>query len=352
MGHRPSRVAEASRAIARRAKRFEDSRRRVATRRRERHRGVRRRRRDDVDDGCDGDGDTKRRAGPTAMTRALGATRASRGRVARVSRVSRDRTTRRARGATRVEAAADKAPSVVVLGGSGFVGARVVEALARAGARVTTISRSGRDATGAREARAVDLAEASAAREALAEALRDVDCVVSCVGVIGGDDEAMRRGNGDHNVLAIEAAKKAGVGRFVYVSVASVVPDVVGKTPLMRGYFEGKRDAEACLRENYAEGDYFIVKPSFIYGGDAFSLTPPRVTKTYGDVLAKVLGSGPVKALAAKAPGPIALTLAEPVSVEDVAGACVAGAMGTYSASNVVDGTDDIKKAAAAVAAA
>ena len=201
-------------------------------------------------------------------------------------------------------------------------------------------------------ARVVDLAEASAAREALAEALRDVDCVVSCVGVIGGDDEAMRRGNGDHNVLAIEAAKKAGVGRFVYVSVASVVPDVVGKTPLMRGYFEGKRDAEACLRENYAEGDYFIVKPSFIYGGDAFSLTPPRVTKTYGDVLAKVLGSGPVKALAAKAPGPIALTLAEPVSVEDVAGACVAGAMGTYSASNVVDGTDDIKKAAAAVAAA
>ena len=129
------------------------------------------------------------------------------------------------------------------------------------------------------------------------------------------------------------------------MSVASVVPDVVGKTPLMRGYFEGKRDAEACLRENYAEGDYFIVKPSFIYGGDAFSLTPPRVTKTYGDVLAKVLGSGPVKALAAKAPGPIALTLAEPVSVEDVAGACVAGAMGTYSASNVVDGTDDIKKA-------
>jgi hypothetical protein len=30
----------------------------------------------------------------------------------------------------------------------------------------------------------------------------------------------------------------------------------------------------------------------------------------------------------------------------------VAGAMGTYSASNVVDGTDDIKKAAAAVDAA
>ena len=111
-----------------------------------------------------------------------------------------------------------------MLGGSGFVGARVVEALARRGrARDDGVARGTRAPAGAREARAVDLAEASAAREALAEALRDVDCVVSCVGVIGGDDEAMRRGNGEcHNELAIEAAKRAGVGRFVYVSVASV----------------------------------------------------------------------------------------------------------------------------------
>jgi nucleoside-diphosphate-sugar epimerase len=135
------------------------------------------------------------------------------------------------------------------------------------------------------------------------------------------------------------------VKRFVYVSVASVVADVVGKTPLMKGYFAGKVEAEEALAANFAEGDYFIVKPSFIYGGDTFSLTPPRVTKTYGDLLSKVLGSGPVKALAAKAPGPVALTLAEPVSVEDVAGACVAGAMGLTSG-NAVDGTDEIKEAA------
>jgi len=278
----------------------------------------------------------------------------TRGLPSPVSIARRRRANRAARIANRaaIEARADAdAPRVVVLGGSGFVGARVVDALARRGARVTSVSRAGEAPAGASEARAIDLADASAAREKLADALRDVDCVVSCVGVIGGDDEAMRRGNGECNKVAIEAAKRAGVARFVYVSVASAVPDVVGKTPLMRGYFEGKEAAEACLRENYAEGDYFIVKPSFVYGGDAFSLTPPRVTKTYGDVLAKVLGSGPVKALAAKAPGPIALTLAEPVSVEDVAGACVAGALGTYGASNVVDGTDEIKKAAAAAAA-
>ena len=168
------------------------------------------------------------------------------------------------------------------------------------------------------------------------------ECVVSCVGVIGTDDAKMRAGNGDYNVVVVEAAKAAGVRRFVYVSVASIVPDVVGGVA-MKGYFEGKTMAEDAIRANFDANEYVIVKPSFIYGGDAFSLTPPRVTQTYGDALAKVLGSGPVKALAAKAPGPIALTLAEPVSVDDVAGACVAGALGMTDGESVVDGTDEIK---------
>lgn len=233
---------------------------------------------------------------------------------------------------------------VVVLGGSGFVGSRVVKRFADAGACVTSVSKSGKSIDGAESALSVNLAE-QAEEDALVDALRGADVAVSCVGVIGTDDAKMREGNGTFNVRAIEAAKKAGVGRFVYVSVASVVPNVVGKTPLMKGYFEGKTMAEECLAKNYQQGDYFIVKPSFIYGGEEFSLTPPRVTKTYGDLLSKVLGSGPVKAIAAKAPGPIALTLAEPVSVDDVAGACVAGAMGTVAGS-VVDGTDEIKEAA------
>lgn len=234
--------------------------------------------------------------------------------------------------------------NVVVLGGSGFVGSRVVKRFADAGAVVTSVSKSGKSIDGAARALSVNLAD-QAEEAKLVDALRGADVAVSCVGVIGTDDAKMREGNGDFNVRAIEAAKKAGVGRFVYVSVASVVPNVVGKTPLMKGYFEGKTMAEECLAKNYEEEDYFIVKPSFIYGGEEFSLTPPRVTKTYGDLLSKVLGSGPVKAIAAKAPGPIALTLAEPVSVDDVAGACVAGAMGAVAGS-VVDGTDEIKEAA------
>jgi hypothetical protein len=64
---------------------------------------------------------------------------------------------------------------------------------------------------------------------------------------------------------------------------------VVGKTPLMKGYFAGKALAEEALAKNFAEKDFLIVKPSFVYGGDEFSLSPPRVTKTYGDILVKLL---------------------------------------------------------------
>ena len=132
----------------------------------------------------------------------------------------------------------------------------------------------------------------------------------------------------------------------MYVSVASIVPDVVGATPLMRGYFEGKAAAEAALMSAYPDASSrLVVKPSFIYGGDAFSVNPPRVTKQYGDQLVKLLGSGLVKSIAEKAPGAIALTLAEPVSVDDVAAAACAGALGRATTSEC-DGTDAIKACA------
>lgn len=244
---------------------------------------------------------------------------------------------------------ASSSSKVVVLGGSGFVGSRVCEQLARQGCAVTSVSKSGARVSGADASVACDFEAQSV--DDVAEALRGADVCVSCVGVIGTDNDAMRVGNGDINVKAIEAAKAAGVKRFVYVSVASVVKDVVGATPLMRGYFEGKTRTEDALAANFGAGNSFVVKPSFIYGGDAFSLTPPRVTKTYGDLLSKILGSGAVKSIAAKSPGPIKLTLAEPVSVDDVAGACVVGALG-MNTSDVVDGTDDIKACAAALKSA
>lgn len=66
--------------------------------------------------------------------------------------------------------------------------------------------------------------------------LKGADAVISCIGIIGlGKDEEMKAGNGDVNVRAVQAAKEAGVPSFVYISVNSIVKDVVGSV-LLKGY--------------------------------------------------------------------------------------------------------------------
>lgn len=52
--------------------------------------------------------------------------------------------------------------------------------------------------------------------------------VISCVGVIGGSDAEMEKGNGDVNVMAASQAAKGNAGRFVYVSVSHLVPEAFG----------------------------------------------------------------------------------------------------------------------------
>ena len=241
---------------------------------------------------------------------------------------------------------ASKAPAkVVVVGGSGFVGSRVCDKLRAAGvADVVSVSKSGGNG-----GVAIDLSS-DACVTALTDAMKGADCVVSCVGVFKpGDDDAMREGNGTYNVRVVDAAVAAKVDRFVYVSVASIVPDALGgaeSAPVMAGYFAGKKMTEDAVANAFEDSNVCLVKPSFIFGGDAFSVNPPRVTQQYGDVLVKILGSGFVKSVAQRSPGPIALTLAEPVSVDDVAGAVCAGVFGRNQKMSC-DGTDEIKACAA-----
>ena len=247
-------------------------------------------------------------------------------------------------------ASGDSGPpaKVVVVGGSGFVGSRVCDALRTAGVvDVVSVSKSGGGPGGV----AIDLSS-DACVTALTDAMKGADCVVSCVGVFKpGDDDAMREGNGTYNVRVVDAAVAAKVGRFVYVSVASIVPDALGgadSAPVMAGYFAGKKMTEEAVLNAFDDSNVCIVKPSFIFGGDVFSVNPPRVTSQYGDVLVKILGSGFVKSVASKSPKPIALTLAEPVSVDDVAGAVCSGVFGR-NPSMACDGTDEIKACAAAM---
>jgi hypothetical protein len=57
--------------------------------------------------------------------------------------------------------------------------------------------------------------------------------------------------NGEANKLIINAAADAGVGRLAFLSAHDY--QFPGDLVVMRGYFEGKRDAEAALRARFPE---------------------------------------------------------------------------------------------------
>eukprot|EP00959_Pyramimonas_sp_CCMP1952_P070279 1467510-Pyramimonas_sp.AAC.1 len=59
----------------------------------------------------------------------------------------------------------------------------------------------------------------------------------------------------------------------------------------LKGYFAGKRTAEAAIAESFPSNGY-VVAPSFIYGGDSFVVNPPRVPAGYGGAIEGLLSTG------------------------------------------------------------
>ena len=223
-------------------------------------------------------------------------------------------------------AAQAKGGKKVVVVGTGFVASYVARDLAKAGASVTTVSRSSPDAQRAKVAgfvgalpdKAVTYVSADAATADLSAVFKGADAVVSCVGVVPGGKNQLA-GNGAVNVAIADAAAKSKVPKMVYVSVASAISDGPGKfifgarppvfsrfpappLPTAGDYMKGKAQAEAAVKRDF--GDYMILKPAIISGG------PPGVP---------------------------------PVPVEAVAAAAAAGALGKKS--GVFDGADAIKAA-------
>ena len=192
---------------------------------------------------------------------------------------------------------APKGTKIVVFGGNGFVGSRVAQQLAEAGAKVVSVSRSGAPpawASGQEWVNSVSWQKGDPNEEDWSDALAGCAAVVSCVGVIGGSDANMQEGNGNTNVAIAEAAAAAGVPRIVYVSVSNAVRDAVGGFAL-KGYFKGKEEAEASIKAAFPK-NAVILAPTFIYGGSEFSATPPRVAQGYGRCLHFVLRQTPTHA--------------------------------------------------------
>ena len=114
-------------------------------------------------------------------------------------------------------------PAVLVTGGTGFLGSRLVERLLAEGRRITVVSRSARPELERRGVRVVvgALHDAAVCAEAVRGAAT-VFHVAARVGVWGRRDDFFR-----DNVLAtralIGAAQAAGAERFVHTSTPSVV---------------------------------------------------------------------------------------------------------------------------------
>ena len=134
---------------------------------------------------------------------------------------------------------------------------------------------------------------------------KGASAVISCVGVAPGQKNQLD-GNGAVNERIADAAKKAKVGRLVYISVASAISEGTGKL-LFADYVKGKQQAEAAVQRNYGSGGSLIIRPGVISGGGPGLPPPPGVP---------------------------------PVPVDAVARAAVAGALGKKS--GILDGRDEI----------
>ncbi len=144
---------------------------------------------------------------------------------------------------------------VALTGATGFVGQAVLERALAEGLTVRALAR--REQPARKGVRWVhgDLAD----RRALARLMKGAEAVIHVAGVVNAPDrEGFEAGNVAGTLTVVEAAKKAGVPRFVCVSSLSA------REPRLSDYGASKARAEKLVK---ASGlDWTIVRPPAIYG--------------------------------------------------------------------------------------
>uniref|UniRef100_A0A1J3D8S1 Uncharacterized protein, chloroplastic n=1 Tax=Noccaea caerulescens TaxID=107243 RepID=A0A1J3D8S1_NOCCA len=206
-----------------------------------------------------------------------------------------------------------KSERVVVLGGNGFVGSAICKAAINNGIEVVSVSRSGRPNYQDSWLDQVTWVTGDVFYLNWDEVLLGSTAVVSTIGGFG-NEEQMKRINGEANVTAVNAAKDFGVPKFVLITVHDYnLPPFI----LSSGYFTGKRSAEAELLSRYPNSGV-VLRPGFIYGKrkvNGFEIPLDLV----GEPLDKIYDGAksfirPLRSLPASD-----LFLAPPVNVDDLA---------------------------------
>ena len=169
-----------------------------------------------------------------------------------------------------------------VTGGTGFLGARLVDRLLQRSDDVVCLVRSPEKASGLRRQGCALVEGDLLAREAMEEAMRGCDAVFHLaadyrVGVRDAARESMERSNVEGTRTVLDAAHAAGVPRIVYVSTVAVFGntggEIVDETYEHPGrsftskYEETKWRAHLVAKEKAAAGvPVVIVQPGAIYG--------------------------------------------------------------------------------------
>ena len=158
-------------------------------------------------------------------------------------------------------------PTILVIGGNGYVGSRMCEQAILNGYKVISISRSGTKPSWLSSsvwAKEVEYVKGDALKpESMKGYFKgNIRGVISCVGCFHWKQSVMQAINGDTNINACKVAKEYNVPKFVYVSAwrPSVVFMGGSWNPLswivVPGYFGGKKRAEEVVESEY--GDYGV----------------------------------------------------------------------------------------------
>ncbi len=201
---------------------------------------------------------------------------------------------------------------ILVTGGTGFVGPKVVHALRAQEREVRCLVRKpGR--AGTLKAWGCEVVQGDVTdAESLRQAAEGCEAVVHLVAIIAGSRADFDRVMTGGTQNAVAAAKAAGVRRFVLMSALGVSEQTRTLVP----YYEAKWAMEEAVRDSGIE--HVVFRPSFVFGRDG-GILPLFVRQVRWSPVTPVLGSGDRRL--------------QPIWVEDVA-AHFAGAVDLPAAAN------------------
>lgn len=159
--------------------------------------------------------------------------------------------------------------SITILGGTGFLGTRLVARLIKDGHEVTVLSRDREQHKHLLVLPGLTLENCDVYDEAqLSERFRGKDAVINLIGILnerGFGGSGFRRAHTELTRGVLQAVRSAGVARFLQVSALKAAADAPSY------YLRSKGDAEQLIREAGFPLDWTILEPSVMFGpGDSF----------------------------------------------------------------------------------